>query len=161
MALGAQATVPFVPVPFTLQTMALLFVAFTLGPNRGTLAVLLYLLEGVAGAPVFAGFSCGVQMLFGPRGGYLLGFIPAVYVAGTYFQRALNRSFLSMCLGGFIGISVVFICGFLHLSIFVGFAKAYACGVAPFYLTDLLKILVFSLATFSGSLFSGQSRGKP
>jgi biotin transport system substrate-specific component len=149
IAIGAQATVRLFPIPFTLQTMALLFVAFTLGPNRGALAVLCYLLEGIAGAPVFAGFSSGIHVILGPRGGYLLGFLPAVYFGGLYFQNVRNKKFLAMCFGGLLSLSVVFICGFLQLSFFVGFSKAYAFGVVPFYLTDLFKILVFSLATFS------------
>ncbi|MDR0633071.1 MAG: biotin transporter BioY [Holosporales bacterium] len=146
IALGAQATVPFIPIPFTLQTMALLFVAFTLGPNCGVAAVLLYLLEGIIGIPVFAGFSSGIHVILGPRGGYLLGFIPAVYLSGLYFRKLCNGSFPLVFLGGVIGSFIVLVCGYLHLSFFVGFSKACTLGVVPFCLTDLLKVLVFSVA---------------
>ena len=63
------------PVPFTMQTFAVCFVVGTLGGKKGTLAVLIYLLLGALGVPVFAGFSGGIAVLFGATGGYLAGFI--------------------------------------------------------------------------------------
>ncbi|MDR0756197.1 MAG: biotin transporter BioY [Puniceicoccales bacterium] len=144
--LSAQVTVPLIPVPLTLQTMAVLFIA-SLGAEQGTLAVLLYLLEGMFGLPVFAGLSFGIHEILGPTGGYLLGFIPAVYLSGTLLQKSHAKGFMAVFFAGLVGISIVLICGYLRLACFVGFSKAYILGIAPFFLTELLKLLVFSLLT--------------
>lgn len=74
-AVCAWITVPFGPVPFTLQTFAVFLALALLGGKRGTAAIVLYLCLGLVGVPVFAGFSGGVGALLGPTGGYLLGFL--------------------------------------------------------------------------------------
>src|SRR5215211_7816571 len=78
-ALAAQVafTVPWTPVPYTLQTGAVLLVGTALGTARGTLSMLLYVLVGAAGLPVFAQGSGGAEHLIGATGGYLVGFIVA------------------------------------------------------------------------------------
>jgi biotin transport system substrate-specific component len=149
LTLGAQITVPFVPVPLTLQTMAIFFVALS-GAKQGTLAVLFYLLEGAIGLPVFAGFSSGVHVILGATGGYLLGFVPAAYLSGVLFQKSLDKNFWTIFFAGLVGVLAVFVCGYLHLAYFVGFSRAYTAGVAPFYLTELMKLLIFSLLVCTG-----------
>lgn len=74
LALCAWIAIP-AAVPFTMQTFGVFFTVGTLGGKRGTLAVLVYILLGVMGAPVFSGFSGGIAALFGPTGGYVLGFL--------------------------------------------------------------------------------------
>ncbi|MDR1522084.1 MAG: biotin transporter BioY [Streptococcaceae bacterium] len=145
IALGAQISIPFVPIPLTLQTMAVLFVVSMLGSKGGTIAVLLYLLEGIMGLPVFAGFSSGIWRILSPTGGYLLGFVPAVYFSGTLLHRYHNRSFGAIFLAGLVGILITFVWGYLQLAYFVGFSRAYTLGIVPFYAADLLKLLIFSL----------------
>jgi len=106
IALAAQIRIPSVPVPITLQTLAVLLVAGTLGSKRGTLAVLAYLLQGMVGLPVFAMWSAGPAYLLGPTGGYLIGFLPAAYLAGYLCERGWGGRFLR-CLPVFVAAHMV------------------------------------------------------
>lgn len=80
MAVCAWITIPVGPVPFTMQTFAVFAALGLLGGKRGTLAVVVYLLLGLVGLPVFAGFSSGAAALLGPTGGFLLGFLASALV---------------------------------------------------------------------------------
>ena len=91
LAVAARIQIPFWPVPMTAQTLAVLLGGALLGPRRGTAAVATYLLAGAAGLPVFAQ-NLGPAALVGPTGGYLLGFLPAAYLAGLAAQRGWMRS---------------------------------------------------------------------
>jgi biotin transport system substrate-specific component len=73
---------PFTPVPITGQTFGVLFTGALLGSRYGTLVVIAYVVQGLTGLPVFAGLNGGIAVLFGPTGGYILGFIPAAFVVG-------------------------------------------------------------------------------
>ncbi len=85
LALTARisVTLPFSPVPITGQTLGVMLVGALYGPRRGALTVVAYLLEGLAGAPVFSAGRAGIGVLLGPTGGYIAGFIPAAVVAGA------------------------------------------------------------------------------
>ncbi len=83
----AQFTIPLGLVPLTGQTFAIGIVATILSPINSTIAVLIYLLMGIIGLPVFAGFSSGISILFGPTGGYLIGFIFNTLVTGFILQK--------------------------------------------------------------------------
>jgi biotin transport system substrate-specific component len=144
IVLCARITIPFDPVPFTLQTFAVLLVAAKLGAKLGAYSVLLYLAAGVCGLPVFARCGTGIQILLSPTGGYLFGFVPAVYFIGRLLQAASQRSFLVCFLAGLVGEIILFLCGACRLAAFVGFSRAYALGVAPFLLADLLKLTAFA-----------------
>jgi biotin transport system substrate-specific component len=93
IALLAQVAIPlpFSPVPITGQTFAVLLVGVLLGSRRGGLGVLLYLLEGAAGLPFFAGGTAGLARLAGPTGGYLVGFVVAAIVVGLLAERGWDR----------------------------------------------------------------------
>src|SRR5262245_19567833 len=101
-----QLPVPGSPVPATFQTMAVILAGSYLGPWGGATSVALYLAAGAAGAPVFA-FGGGPSYLMGPTGGYLLGFLPAAWVAGFLARRAWG---LWRLFGGF-----VLACSLIHL----------------------------------------------
>ncbi|MFC1786312.1 biotin transporter BioY, partial [Candidatus Neomarinimicrobiota bacterium] len=79
--------VPFSPVPITGQTFGILFLGVILGSRIGTLSVIMYISEGLIGLPVFAGGTMGFLYLLGPTGGYLIGFIPAVYLVGYISEQ--------------------------------------------------------------------------
>ena len=87
IAICAWLTIPG-PVPFTMQTMAVVTVAALLGPWQGAAAVLVYLLLGAVGVPVFSGFRGGVQALVGPTGGYLVGFLFTALLTGWIARRS-------------------------------------------------------------------------
>src|SRR5919202_6019305 len=91
VALTAQVEIPLWPVPLTLQTLGVLFTGAVLGGRRGTLSMLLYLVEGAAGLPVFAGSASGIVYMLGPTGCYLVGVVVAAGVVGWLAERGWYR----------------------------------------------------------------------
>lgn len=141
IALAAQVAipVPFSPVPLTLQPLAVLLVGALLGPVAGAAAASLYLLEGLAGLPVFAQGRAGVPVLVGPTAGYLYAFPAAAFVAG-WARGPVLRIALTLA----AAIAVIHLGGWSWLAGAIGLGpwKAFASGVAPFLVNDLLKIAV-------------------
>ena len=88
-------SIPIGPVPFTLQTLAILAVMLTIGGKRGTIAVAVYLALGAVGVPVFAGFKGGIASFAGPTGGFLVGFV----VAGLVFWLLEKVAFKKLMKG--------------------------------------------------------------
>jgi len=151
LALSAKVSfpVPGTPVPATLQVMALLATGAFLGPWGGLVSVTTYLLSGIAGAPVFA-FGGGPAYLMGPTGGYLIGFLPAVYLAGLLAQR--SRGFWSLFGAFVLSCMIIHLSGWAQLSALGGPAAAFQAGVLPFVFLDLLK--AFLTAAFVQSVHS-------
>ncbi len=148
LALSAQVAIPWQPVPMTLQPLAVLLVGLTLGSRRGAAAVLLYLVEGACGLPVFALGRAGVAVLVGPTAGYLYAFPLAAWIAGRASERAWGRS-LALSLGAMgAAVAVVHLGGWSWLAAVAGLGaeRAFATGVAPFLLGDLVKIAVAATA---------------
>jgi len=139
IALSAQIAVGW-PVPFTMQTFAVLIVGALFGSRRGSLAVLAYLIEGAAGLPVFSHGRGGLPILFGPTGGFLFGFIAAAFVTGLLAQKGWDRRVVTTIFAMFAGNVLIHIFGLLWLSLLVGFSSALATGVYPFIVGDLVKI---------------------
>ncbi len=139
LALAAQVRIPlpFTPVPVTAQTFAVLILAAALGARLGTLTVLLYLVEGALGLPVFSGGG-GLTHLLGPTGGYLLGFVGMAAVVGGLAERTPPTTWRFWAAFG-LGELVLYAAGLAWLSLFVGFERALALGLWPFLLPDALK----------------------
>ncbi len=129
------------PVPFTLQTLAVLVTGAALGTVRGLLSMALYLLAGIAGVPWFAGHSHGWG---GPSFGYILGFLVAAAVVGELARRGNDRQVVSTVGLMALGSAIVYVVGAtwlahdLHLSA----ARAVELGVTPFLIGDSIKIAV-------------------
>src|SRR5690606_38179845 len=87
LTLSAKVTVPVWPVPVTLQTMAVAVIAAALGARLGTAAVVLYIAQGLAGLPVFAGAGAGPAYLMGPTAGFIIAWIPMAAIIGTAADR--------------------------------------------------------------------------
>lgn len=147
-ALAAQIAVPlpWSPVPITGQTFAVLLGGAVLGARRGFLAQLLYLAEGAAGMPVFAGGDAGWLKLVGPTGGYLLAFPLAAAVTGFLAERGWDRRFVTMLGAMLLGSVVIFGLGLVMLSRFVPAPTLLAQGLLPFLPGDLLKSTLAALA---------------
>jgi biotin transport system substrate-specific component len=147
VALAAQVAVPlpFTPVPWTLQPLAVLLVGALLGARRGALALLAYLAEGASGLPVFAGGAFGIAPLLGPSGGYLVGFVAAAGVTGALAERGWDRRFLTTWAAMALGSLTLFAFGLAWLSRFTGWPSALAAGFWPFVPGDLLKQLLAAL----------------
>ncbi|MCU1286880.1 MAG: hypothetical protein JWO13_3230 [Acidobacteriales bacterium] len=144
MAVCAHVAVPlaFSPVPITLQTFGLLIIGFTLGSRRALAAMMLYLIEGAAGLPVFspAGLG-GVAQMLGTTGGFLFAYPAAAYVAGMLArsQVSAKTKFLSAAVCAEF---VLFTGGLLWFMVLTGtgFTKALSMTVVPFIPGEMLKI---------------------
>ncbi|MFH1524309.1 MAG: biotin transporter BioY [Chloroflexota bacterium] len=132
---------PFTPVPLTGQTFAVLLVGAALGSRRGVASLGLYTLLGLVGLPVFAGGSGGTAHLFGPTGGYLLGFIAAAWVVGQLAERGLERSVRTSILPFLAGTAIIYLFGISWLAVYLGFQKALTAGLVPFLVGDFIKLI--------------------
>ncbi len=103
-AIAAQIEIPHQPVPYTLQTFAVLLAGAILGPRAGAASQILYLLMGISGLPVFSEFGYGIHPILGPTGGYLLSFPLAAFTVGYLLAGELSyfRSLVSMLAGLFV-----------------------------------------------------------
>jgi biotin transport system substrate-specific component len=141
---------PFSPVPVTGQTFAVLMVGALLGARRGCLAVLAYIIEGAAGLPVFA-VGAGAAALLGPTGGYLFGFIPAVYITGWLAQMGWDRRVGTTVLAMVFGNLAIYAFGLLWLCCLTGFSTTVlTLGIYPFIIGDLLKIILAAILLPAG-----------
>lgn len=139
LALSAKVQVPFTPVPMTMQTLVVLVIGATYGWRLGAATVALYLLEGLAGIPVFAGPVAGPAYMAGPTGGFLAGFLAAAALTGFMAERGFGRSPVRLVLMMVAGHAVIFAFGLGRLWTFMPFAAAWTAGAAPFLLATILK----------------------
>ncbi len=146
-AVGAFISIPLYPVPLTLQTLFTLLAAMTLGSVMGASSQIIYLLLGVIGLPVFAGFKAGIGILFGPTGGFLFGFTISAYVIGKIMELKKEKNIFYYFLAGIIGTIIIYIIGITQLSLVtgIGIKKAITVGMLPFLPGDILKIIAASL----------------
>ncbi|RBP18240.1 biotin transport system substrate-specific component [Roseiarcus fermentans] len=142
LAVSAKVQVPFIPVPMTLQSLAVLVLAAAYGLRLGAAAVAFYLVEGLLGAPVFAGALAGPAYMAGPTGGYLAGFLVAAALVGFLAERGWDRSWPRLLAAMTIGHGVIFAFGFVWLAVLIGPEKAFALGVVPFALATVVKTLL-------------------
>ena len=140
-AVGAFLAIPIGPVPIVLQNMFVFLAGLLLGGRWGLASVGVYLLAGACGLPVFAGGLGGISRFIGPTGGYLIGYLPAVFLIGTMSQK-VNPRIISDVLAMICGTLVLYACGISWLKIVTGMspAKALALGMYPFLIGDALKI---------------------
>ena len=141
IAAGAYLALPIGPVPIVLQNFFIFLSGLLLGPRWGAASVGVYLMAGALGLPVFAGGIGGIGRFAGPTGGYLLGYLPAVYVIGWISKKSKGRGALDV-LAMVCGSIVIYGCGVSWLKILSGMtlAKTLAVGMYPFILGDGLKI---------------------
>ncbi len=151
IALCAQVKVllPFSRVPVTGQTFAVLMIGALFGARRGSLAVLAYIAEGVAGLPVFA-MGSGLAVLRGFTGGYLLGFIAAAYIVGLLAERGWDRRVRTTVLAMVLGNVVIYAFGLAWLSCLPAVGNVLREGLYPFIVGDLLKIALAAAVLPSG-----------
>ncbi len=147
VGLTAQVEIPLWPVPLTLQTLGVLFTGAVLGSRRGALALVLYLAEGAAGLPIFAGGASGVAHLLGPTGGYLAGFVVAAGVVGWLAERGWDRRLVWTALAMAAGNVIIYALGVAWLAVYLGdLQTAVVKGALIFVPGDLIKIVVAALA---------------
>jgi biotin transport system substrate-specific component len=155
-----KVLLPFSPVPVTGQTFAVLMIGALFGARRGCLAVLAYIIEGVAGLPVFA-LGAGPAVLLGPTGGYLFGFIPAIYITGRLAEIGWDRRIGTTVLAMIFGNLVIYTFGLFWLCCLTGFnISVLPLGLYPFIIGDLVKIFLAAILLPSGWKLLGYSRLK-
>ncbi len=135
IAVCSWIQIPSSPVPFTLQTFAVFLTVYVLGTKRAILSVLIYILLGAAGLPVFSGFRGGPGILFGATGGFIIGFLFMAPVIGLLISVSGDRP-VPVILSMAAGLLVCYLFGAVWFMIF----SAMTSGALP--LTDILKITV-------------------
>lgn len=153
MAICSWISIPTV-VPFTLQTFAVFLAVCVLGGKRGTLSVIVFVLLGTVGVPVFAGFSGGPHVIMGNTGGYIIGFIFTGLVMWL-MERILGRKMWMQAVSMLLGLSVCYVFGTIWFMIVymrttgpVGLSAVLGWCVIPFIIPDLVKA---ALALFLGN----------
>ncbi len=164
LTLSAKLKVPFYPVPMTMQVCVVLVLGLALGFRLALATVLLYLIEGAAQLPVFAGTperGLGLAYMMGPTGGYLLGYVFAAAAVGMLADRGWGRHWAKAILAGLIGLAIIYVPGIVWLGTVIGWYKpVLELGLMPFILGDLVKVLVAALAVSGIWQFtSAQPRG--
>lgn len=134
-------SIPIGAVPISFSSLAIFLALYAIGMKFGTVSYAVYLLIGLCGVPVFSGFSGGPAKLFGPTGGYLIGFIFMAVISGWFIDRYTERKWMCF-LGMLIGTVVLYSFGtaWLAYQAQLSFTAALAVGVLPFIPGDLIKI---------------------
>ena len=148
ITISAKIKIPFYPVPMTMQTFTILLIGITLGYKIGLATVMLYLFEGIIGLPVFANSpekGIGIAYFIGPTMGYLIGFLIAVYLAGSFkYDKGLVNTFIKLI----FSVSFIYCFGLVWLGILIGWDKPiFKLGAQPFLLAELFKILLLMFLT--------------
>jgi biotin transport system substrate-specific component len=147
-ALGANVSIPMAPygIPMTLQTLFVVLAAIGLGPRAGALSMLLYVVAGVVGVPLFADEAVGPAVIFGQTGGYLIGFIACQPVVGVIVRRpdGLPRGWLAIVLGVLAAHAVVFGFGVPWLAIVreISLGQAIQGGMVPYLPGMVVKSVI-------------------
>ena len=140
LTISAKIKIPFYPVPMTMQTFMVLFIGIAFGWKLGLATVLLYLAEGAIGLPVFAGTpekGIGIAYMVGTTGGYLVGFLVAVFFAGfVNLEKSMFKNFFLIS----FAVSTIYLFGLPWLAYLKGWDIAYVYGFKQVILSDILKI---------------------
>jgi bioY family protein len=137
--LASFFVIPVGPVPITLQVLLIAFVGLFLGPRTAVLAVILYLLAGAVGLPIFAGGKAGLGILFGPSGGYLVGFLFLAFIAGL----ARKTGTVGTLVGLVVAVAACHACGIIGMSLTLNktLVQAFYMDLV-FVPADLVKVLL-------------------
>lgn len=135
--------IPISPVPISLGFLGIYFICSVLGTKLGTLSVIVYILLGLAGLPVFTNFTGGPGKLFGPTGGYIIGYIFMALICGFFVDKSGGRLLLIL-VGMVLGSVVGYLFGTLWLAYqqSIGFVQALFLGVVPYLPFDAAKLIV-------------------
>lgn len=145
MCLLGPLSIPIGAVPISMTNFVIFIAVFLLGVKLGTISYCLYLLIGMAGLPVFSGYSGGLAKLAGPTGGYLVGFIFTALISGIFIKKSHGKIIITV-LGMAIGMLVAYLFGTAWFVIEARCSVWYALTVCvfPFLIGDAVKILIAS-----------------
>mgnify|MGYP001379209033 CR=1 FL=1 len=146
LAISAKVKIPFYPVPMTMQTFVVLFLGISFGHKIALAAVGLYLIEGIAGLPVFSNSperGIGLVYFTGPTMGYLIGFLSACFLAANV---KVNDNYFKVLLKLILSVSTIYILGVSWLGTVIGWDKPILeLGVLPFLYAELFKISLLTI----------------
>lgn len=143
LVVSAKTKVVLGPVDLSLQSLVVMLIGAAYGWRLGVATVLLYLAQGAYGLPVFQGTpekGLGLAYMMGTTGGYLLGFVALVAIAGWAADRGFDRNPFKLFGALLVGDAIMMVLGFGWLAMLIGADKAWTFGVAPFILPDLIKV---------------------
>jgi len=134
---------PFTPIPINLALLAVWVCGGVLGWKKGAIAVLVYILLGAVGVPVFAGFNAGLGALAGPTGGFIIGYLPSVILMGLLAEGSEKRNYFFAAIRGLPAMAVcyAFGTGWFMITTGVGLLSALVMCVVPFIPGDVLKVI--------------------
>tara|TARA_B100000427_G_scaffold42962_1_gene31447 strand:+ start:211 stop:759 length:549 start_codon:yes stop_codon:yes gene_type:complete len=147
LTISAKIKVPFYPVPMTMQTFVVVIIGIAFGWKLGLATIFAYLFEGAVGLPVFAGTpekGIGLSYMIGPTGGYLVGFISAVFISGFV---NLNKNIFIKFLLVSLAVLAIYLTGVPWLAYLAGWEVAYVWGIKNFVLAEIFKIAIIVLST--------------
>lgn len=136
-------TIPIGPVPISLANFAICIIAYILDTKRTVISVCLYILLGLVGLPVFSGFGSGVGKLFGPTGGYIIGYIPMAIIVALFVGKFYKKHIACIVVME-ASTWLLYLIGTVWLAYSMGmtFSAALAAGVIPFIIEDFIKMVV-------------------
>ncbi|MBQ9020511.1 MAG: biotin transporter BioY [Eggerthellaceae bacterium] len=146
LTVSAWISIPFGPIPFTLQTFVLIFILLTLQAKEALASIGIYLVMGAAGLPVFSAMRGGIGVLAGPTGGFIWGFLLGAAVALVYLRVApgspKERPLAHDAVAAVLFLLVCYACGWVQLMLVanMGPAAAFLAAIAPFIIIDALKL---------------------
>lgn len=147
LAVAAWVTVPFGPIPFTLQTLALAMMPAMLDRSTAIAAIVAYVLLGALGLPVFSSFMGGIGVLAGPTGGFLWGFVLGIIAATTLdhtLKEKITAPFARALVADFVMLVISYACGTVQLMMVgsMDLMPALMVAVVPFIIPDAIKLAV-------------------
>lgn len=148
-AIGAFIVIPLQPIPFTLQTFFTAIAGTMLGGYAAAVSQVVYVILGCIGLPVFAGGKAGLGVLFGPTGGYLIGFIIGAYIIGKIMEARKQAGIVYTAMAILAGDLVIYTVGTLQLAVIAQLSpiKAVMVGVVPFVWAEAIKLLAAAMLT--------------
>jgi biotin transport system substrate-specific component len=154
MAISAKISIPLEPVPFTLQVLVVLLSGMVLGWRDALITQVTYVGLIALGLPIDAR-GVGAAALFGATGGFLFGFMPAAAITGLLVERATSKTLWLRWIAGLVGVVVIYVFGASHLMLYTGMnlEKAFAAGVQPFIVLDMVKAILAAGLTETGRAF--------
>ncbi|OBY10451.1 biotin transporter BioY [Clostridium paraputrificum] len=137
MAVFSQLSIPLPSVPLTLQVFGVVIISVILGKKLGTLSIIVFMLLGAIGLPVFAGFTGGLNIITGATGGYIIGFVFMAFIIGYFIEK--DKKALAF-IGVYLGLAVDYIFGVIQLKLLMGLTLegALVAGLYPFIIKDLI-----------------------
>ena len=152
VGLGAQIDVPMIPVPMSLQTLAISIIGLTYGSRLAAITLLTYLAQGAAGLPLFAGGGAGIGHLFGPTSGYLFGFVAMAWITGWMVERGFGRGLLRLFVAAMVPATLLFVPGvaWLWAATPLDLSGATSAGFTPFIPGLLVKAAMAALLVHGG-----------